>query len=114
VASQLLTGEEVAREGGRRWAIESFFKEGKHQFGLAQFALRTAPGLDRWVLLVFTAFTLTMLHRTQDLTLEEAAFLALTVALPFVRLNRVLRRLGQEEEFLRQHGYTVQLSRCNS
>jgi hypothetical protein len=114
VASQLLTGEEVAREGGRRWAIESFVKEGKHQFGLAQFALRTATGLDRWVLLVFTAFTLTMLHRTQDLTLEEAAFLALTVALPFVRLNRFLRRLGQEEEFLRQHGYTVQLSRCNS
>jgi hypothetical protein len=29
-------------------------------------------------------------------------------------LNRFLRRLGQEEEFLRQHGYTVQLSRCNS
>jgi hypothetical protein len=113
VASQLLMGAEVAEEGRQRWAIESFFKEGKHPFGLAQFALRTATGLDRWVLLVFTAFTLAMLHRTPDLTLEEAAFLALTVALPFVRLNCFLKRLSREEEFLRQHGYTVQLFRCN-
>jgi len=100
-----MIGAEVAEEGGRLWAIESFFKEGKHQFGLAQFATRTATGLDRWVLLVFTAPTLTMLHHTQNLTLEEAAFLALTLALPFVRLNRFLRRRGQEENFLRQHGY---------
>lgn len=54
------------------------------------------------MLLVFTAFTLTLLHHTQDLTLEEAAFLALTIALPFVRLNRFLTRLAQEEQFLRQ------------
>ncbi|MBB5295736.1 hypothetical protein HNQ10_002575 [Deinococcus metallilatus] len=55
VASQLLPGDSVAREGGRRWAIESFFKEAKHSFGLNRCALRTAQGLDRWVLLVFAA-----------------------------------------------------------
>ncbi len=44
-------------EGKARWNEESFFKEGKHQFGLAQFALRTAVGLDRWILLVFLAWT---------------------------------------------------------
>lgn len=114
VASELWTGDEVAAEGGKRWNIESFFKEGKHQFGLAQFALRTARGLDRWVLLVFLAFTLTMLHRTADLTLEQSAFLALTVALPGLRLNAIFARLAQDQEFLRQHGYSITYARCNS
>ncbi|ABF45997.1 transposase, IS4 family [Deinococcus geothermalis DSM 11300] len=114
VASELMTGDEVAAEGGKRWNIESFFKEGKHQFSLQQFALRTARGLDRWVLLVFLAFTLTMLHRSPDLSLEEAAGLALTLALPFLRLNVIFARLATDEEFLRQHGYSLKIARCNS
>ncbi|RTR18688.1 transposase, partial [Deinococcus radiophilus] len=64
VSSELLEGDEIVAEGAHRWGVESFFKEGKHQFGLAQFALRTARGLDRWILMVFLAFTLTMLHRS--------------------------------------------------
>lgn len=113
VASQLMDGDEVAGEGARRWQIESFFKEGKHQFGLAQFALHSELGFDRWLLLVFAAFTLTVLHATEQLSLEEAASLALTVALPFVRLARFIRRLHHEQDFLRQHGFQATLSRCN-
>ena len=47
VCSQLLDGDEMSAEGARRWATLSFFREGKHQFGLAQFALRTETGFGR-------------------------------------------------------------------
>jgi len=113
VSSELLSGDEVAIEGGQRWNIESFFKEGKHQFSLQQFALRTARGLDRWILLVFLAFTLMMLYRAPELSFEEAARLALTLALPLLRLNVIFDRLAKDEEFLRQHGYALRISRCN-
>ena len=49
---------------------------------MAQFALRTAKGLDRWILLVFLAFTLTLLHRSEDMTLQEAARLTLYAHVP--------------------------------
>lgn len=94
-------------------SYESFFKEGKHQFGLAQFALRTAKGLDRWILLVFLAFTLTLLHRSEDMTLKEAARLTLYALFPEVRLNHLLSQLQKEQEFLRQHGYSLSYTRCN-
>ena len=109
-----MTGDEVAAEGGKRWNIESFFKAGKHQFGLQQFALRTARGLDRWILLVFLAFTLMMLHRSPDLSFEEAAGLALTLALPILRLNVIFARFARDGEFLRQHSYSLNIARCNS
>ncbi|EYB66426.1 transposase IS4 family protein [Deinococcus phoenicis] len=114
VASQLLPGDQVAREGGRRWAIESFFKEAKHGFGLNRFALRTAQGLDRWVLLVFAAFTLAMLCRADTRSLEQAAEVAARVALPLLVVQRLAAQLWEEEEFLRQHGYSFTLSRCKT
>ena len=52
VSFELMDGE-VISEGAKHWQIESFFKESKHLFGLNRFALRTARGLDRWLLLVF-------------------------------------------------------------
>ncbi len=36
--------EDVVAEGTKRWNEESFFKEGKHQLAMSQFALRTAVG----------------------------------------------------------------------
>nr|WP_324295882.1 transposase [Deinococcus radiophilus] len=113
VSSELLEGDEIVAEGGRRWTLESFFKEGKHQFGLAQFALRTARGLDRWILMVFLAFTLTILHRSEGMTLKEAARLALYTLFPVVRLNHLLSQLQKEREFLLQHGYSLSYARCN-
>ena len=114
VASELLSGDEVIAEGAKRWHEESFFKEGKHQFGLAQFALRTALGLDRWIVLVFVAWTLAILHRTPEMTLEVAAFTALITVLPNVYLNVLLRTFSTNAEFLRQHGYSLIYARCNS
>ena len=76
VSSELMSGDEVTTEGKQRWGEESFFKEGKHQFGLQQFALRTATGLDRWLFLVFLAWTLTVLFRETGMSLEESANLA--------------------------------------
>jgi len=114
VASQLLPGDSVAREGGKRWAIESFFKEAKHGFGLTRFALRTAQGLDHWVLLVFAAFTLTWLCRADSLSLEQAAEVAARVALPLLVVQRLAVQVWREKELLRQHGYSLSLSRCNT
>ena len=114
VSSELLEGDEVVAEGKARWNEESFFKEGKHQFGLAQFATRTATGLDRWVLLVFLAWTLAILHRETGMTLEAGAALALKTVMPEVYLNRLLRTFGKNEEFLHQYGYSLRYARCNS
>ncbi|GHF61175.1 hypothetical protein HNQ07_004124 [Deinococcus metalli] len=114
VSSELMEGDEVIAEGARRWNEESFFKEGKHQFGLAQFALRTAVGLDRWVLLVFLAWTLAILHRETGTTLEACAVLALMTVLPQVYLNRLLRMFSKNAEFLDQYGYSLHYARCNS
>ena len=114
VSSELMEGDDVVAEGAKRWNEESFFKEGKHQFGLAQFALRTAVGLDRWVLLVFLAWTLAILHRETGMTLEACAVLALVTVLPQVYLNRLLRTFNKNAEFLGQHGYSLHYARCNS
>lgn len=113
VASELMSGDEVIAEGKRRWSEESFFKEGKHQFGLQQFALRTATGLDRWLLLVFLAWTLTMLFRETGLSLEESALLAVVAALPLAHLNWLLNLVFRKSELLGQHGYSLRYARCN-
>jgi len=90
VSSELLSGDDVAREGKRRWAIESFFKESKHQFGLNQFALHTAQGLDRWMLLLCAVLTLTMLCSEGGKTLEEDAKLAAQIARPALVIVRLM------------------------
>ncbi|GGR93129.1 hypothetical protein GCM10008960_20120 [Deinococcus sedimenti] len=77
-----------------------------------QFALHTAQGLDRWVLLVCAAFTLTVLCSEGGKTLEEDARLAVHIALPALVIVRLMIEVQRHEEFLRQHGYSVHLSRC--
>ncbi len=84
------------------------------KFGLAQFALRTAVGLDRWVLLVFLAWTLAILHRETGMTLEACAMLALITVMPQAHLNRLLKIFSRNADFLTQHGYSLHYARCNS
>ena len=71
-------------------------------------------GLDRWVLLVFLAWTLAILHRETGMTLEACAALALMTVMPDVHLNRLLLTFSRNSEFLRQHGYSLRYARCNS
>ena len=113
VSSEMLESDEIIAEGSKRWSIESFFKEGKHQFGLAQFSLRTALGLDRWILMVFLAFTLTMLSKSEEMTLRQAARKALYIFFPEARLNQLLSLIDSERELLGQHGYSLIYERCN-
>ncbi|RTR28059.1 hypothetical protein EJ104_05530 [Deinococcus radiophilus] len=63
--------------------------------------------------MVFLAFTLTILHRSEGMTLKEAARLALYTLFPVVRLNHLLSQLQKEREFLLQHGYSLSYARCN-
>ncbi len=62
--------------------------------------------------MVFLAFTLTMLYRSEDMTLKEAARLALHTLFPEVRLNHLLSQIQKEQEFLHQHGYSLSYARC--
>ena len=112
VSSQLMSGDVVAQEGKKRWNIESFFKEAKHGFGLSRCALHTGRGVDRWILLVFAAFTLSMLCREDGLTLEQAAEIAARLALPTLLIEVLIRQVTREAEFLRQHGFSLHLQRC--
>lgn len=113
VSSELMSGDEVIAEGVKRWGEESFFKEGKHQFGLQQFALRTAKGLDRWILLVFLAWTLTMLFREAGSTLEQSASSTVMTLLPSAQLNWLLDLIVKNSDLLGQYGYSLFYERCN-
>ena len=113
VSSELMEGDEVISEGAKRWQIESFFKESKHQFGLNRFALRTARGLDRWLLLVFLAWTLTLLDAQPGQTLASSARRALLVLQPKLYLGRLLHLFTKNAEFLGQYGYSLSYARCN-
>ena len=61
-------------------------------------------------MLVFTAFTLSMLCRADTLSLEQAAEIAARVALPLLVVQRLAFQVWREEDFLRQHGYSLALS----
>jgi hypothetical protein len=113
VSSELMEGDEVISEGAKRWQIESFFKESKHQFGLNRFALRTARGLDRWLLLIFVAWTLTLLGAQPGQTLASSARRALLALQPELYLNHLLHFFTKNAEFLGQHGYSLSYARCN-
>jgi len=47
------------------------------------------------------------------MTLQEAARLTLYALFPEVRLNHLLSQLQKEQEFLRQHGYSLSYTMCN-
>ena len=89
-------------------------KEARYGFGLTRFALQTVRELDRWVLLVFAAFTLALLCRADTLSLEQAAEVAARITLPLLVVQRLAVQVWREEEFLRQHGYSLHYARCNS
>ncbi|WP_353885753.1 transposase [uncultured Deinococcus sp.] len=114
VSSELMEGNEVISEGAKRWQIESFFKESKHQFGLNRFALRTARGLDRWLLPVFIAWTPTLLDVQPGQTLASSARRALLDLQPKLYLDRLLHLFTNNADFLGQHGYSLSYARCNS
>ncbi|AFD28052.1 Transposase, IS4 (plasmid) [Deinococcus gobiensis I-0] len=108
-----MEGDEVISEGAKRWPTSSFFKESKHQFGLNRFALRTARGLDRWLLLIFVAWTLTLLGAQPGQTLASSARRALLALQPELYLGRLLHFFTRNAEFLGQHSYSLSYARCN-
>ncbi len=113
VFSESMEGDEVISEGAKRWPTSSFFKESKHQFGLNRFALRTAWGLDRW-LLIFVTWTLTLLGAQPGQTLASSARRALLALQPKLYLGRLLHLFTKNAEFLGQHGNSLSYARCNS
>jgi len=62
----------------------------------------------------FVAWTLAMLHRTPEMTLEIAIFTALVTGLPTVHLKAWSRSLVTNAQFLRHHGSLLGCGRRNS
>jgi hypothetical protein len=52
------SGVYLVRLGRKRWAIESFFKTAKYQFGLHCFGQSTRIGVYRWLVLSLIAYLL--------------------------------------------------------
>lgn len=52
------SGTYLVRLGRKRWAIETFFKTAKHQFGLHCFGQGTKLGVYRWLMLSLIAYVL--------------------------------------------------------
>lgn len=52
------SGTYLVRLGRKRWAIETFFKTAKHQFGLHCFGQGTKLGVYRWLILSLIAYVL--------------------------------------------------------
>ena len=58
LSTRPLKGSTITWWGKRRWAIEGFFKTGKHRFGLHRFGQGTLLGVYRWLVLSLIAFIL--------------------------------------------------------
>ena len=92
--------------------IESFFKESEHPFGLNQFTLRTARGMDRWLPLIFIAWTPTLLDALLDQTPASSARHARLALQPKFCLNHLLHLLAENAEFLGRHSCSLSYPRC--
>ena len=57
-STHLYSGTYLVRLGRKRWAIETFFKTAKHQFGLHCFGQGTKLGVYRWLILSLIAYVL--------------------------------------------------------
>jgi hypothetical protein len=100
--------------GKRRWAIEGFFKTGKHRFGLHRFGQGTLLGVYRWLILCLIAFILAhwvYLSTGFSVPLEwgTSASCALQTLLPEVVVCLVLIELERRRPLLTAMGFEVRI-----
>lgn len=107
VCSEAMSGDDVWKLGKKRWAIEVFFKTAKGRFGLSRCSLRTELGFERWLLLVFVAFTLAVLSAQPGQSLAIVARTCCEALFGVLLVAELLDWLQAHRSLLRQHGLQV-------
>ena len=108
------SGVYLIRLGKKRWAIESFFKTIKHQFGLHCFGQNTKLGVYRWLILSLIAYLL--VHwivrwslRT-FLSWKTICPLALKTLFPSVAWLRLLKYIREQTDIAALYGFEIVLN----
>ncbi len=107
------SGAYLVQLGRKRWAIESFFKTAKHQFGLHCFGQGTKLGVYRWLILSLIAYLLA--HWIDQWSLPPvldwkiASRLALETLLPSIVWFQLLKQIQSSAEIAAQHGFEIVL-----
>ncbi len=115
LSTRPLKGSTIIWWGKRRWAIEGFFKTGKHRFGLHRFGQGTLLGVYRWLVLSLIAFMLAhwAYLSTNPSELPDwaaCAYLALQSLLPEVVLSLLLLDVERTRPLLKAFGLELQLA----
>jgi hypothetical protein len=107
------SGAYLIQLGRKRWAIEGFFKTGKHQFGLHCFGQGTKLGVYRWLILSLIAYLLThwidQWSRPPVLEWKVVSRLALETLLPSIAWLQLLKQIQRGAEIASQHGFEIVL-----
>jgi hypothetical protein len=115
LSTRPLKGNTITWWGKRRWAIEGFFKTGKHRFGLHRFGQGTLLGVYRWLVLSLIAFILAhwaylSTNPSQLPDWGACAHLALQSLLPQVVVSLLLLEVERTRPLLRAFGLSLQLT----
>jgi hypothetical protein len=107
------SGTYLVQLGRKRWAIESFFKTAKHQFGLHCFGQGTKLGVYRWLILSLLAYLLA--HWIDQWSLppvlewKTASRLALKTLLPSIVWLQLLKQIQMNTDIAAHHGFEIVL-----
>jgi hypothetical protein len=107
------SGAYLVQLGRKRWAIESFFKTVKHQFGLHCFGQSTKLGVYRWLILSLIAYLLAhWIDQWSSLPIldwKATSCLTLETLFPSVVCFQLLQQIRQSKAIAAQHGVDIVL-----
>lgn len=113
VSTHPYSGAYLVRLGGKRWAIEGFFKTAKHRFGLHSFGQSTKLGVYRWLVLSLIAYLLAhwidQWYFPPVLNWKATSDLALKVLFPIFVWFQLLRALQTNADIAAQYGFEITL-----
>ena len=111
VSTHPYSGVYLVRLGRKRWAIESFFKTAKHQFGLHCFGQSTKLGVYRWLILSLIAYLLAhwvdLWAWPPVLDWKATARLTLEKLLPSVLWSQMLRQIRRHTDIAAHYGFQI-------
>jgi Transposase DDE domain len=105
------SGVYLVRLGGKRWAIEGFFKTIKHRFGLHCFGQSTLLGVYRWLILSLIAYLLA--HWIDQWALpplldwKAASDLARSILFPSILWFQLLKLIETRADIAAQYGFEI-------
>ena len=105
------SGVYLVRLCRKRWAIESFFKTAKHQFGLHCFGQSTKLGVYRWLILSLIAYLLAhwvdLWAWPPKLDWKATARLTIVKLLPSVLWSQMLNEVRRNADIAAHFGFEI-------